>query len=290
MTTDVTLTADLYCPSGDGIILGSNVTLDLGGHSLVGDGSGVGVQTDFSPKAATPSATARNRELGNRDPLREERGQRRSYIVSDVVLLNSPVSHYVGITTLHLTRVTAVDSMIVGQFSSDLAISQSTLTRSDVRVFFATTATITGFDHSPEHRQRLPEPSSHRHLAADGKGISALGSVSEGIISISNSVVKNYAEPISGSWGGARLTNNTFTDMPNGVLGDVSSNLGFDGPSHIVGNTFTRSGVALRGNVPMIVENNTFTHNEIGVEFTRIEPFADVRRSPLTARAPSATS
>ena len=31
----------------------------------------------------------------------------------------------------------------------------------------------------------------------------------------------------------------------------------------------------------MIVENNTFTHNEIGVEFTRIEPFADM--PPFTA-------
>ena len=31
----------------------------------------------------------------------------------------------------------------------------------------------------------------------------------------------------------------------------------------------------------MIVENNTFTHNEIGVEFTRIEPFGDM--PPFTA-------
>ena len=281
VTTDVTLTADLYCPSGDGIILGSNVTLDLGGHSLVGGGSGVGVQTDFLSQGGN---TIRNGTIENWETgilLREEPPDRAPYIVSDVVLLNSPVSHYVGITTLHLTRVTAVDSMIVGQFSSDLAISQSTLTRSDVRVFFATTATITDSTIlqstvSAYQSQVLIDTSR-----LNGKGTSALGSVSEGIISISNSVVKNYAEPISGSWGGARLTNNTFTDMPNGVLGDVSSNLGFDGPSHIVGNTFTRSGVALRGNVPMIVENNTFTHNEIGVEFTRIEPFADM--PPFTA-------
>ena len=223
VTTDVTLTADLYCPSGDGIILGSNVTLDLGGHSLVGDGSGVGVLTNLLSQGGN---TIRNGTIENWETgilLREEPPDRAPYIVSDVVLLNSPVSHYVGITTLHLTRVTAVDSMIVGQFSSDLAISQSTLTRSDVRVFFATTATITDSaviqsTVSAYQSQVLIDTSR-----LNGKGISALGSVSEGIISISNSVVKDYAEPMSGSWGGADFTNNTFTDMPNSVVRATSA-------------------------------------------------------------------
>ena len=218
VTTDVTLTADLSCPSGDGIILGSNVTLDLGGHSLAGGGSGVGVQTDFLSEGGN---TIRNGTIENWETgilIREESPDGAPDTVSDVVLLNSPVSHFVGITTLGLTRITAVDSPIVGEFSGDLAISQSTLTRSDVRVFFATTATITDSTIlqstvSAYQSQVLIDTSR-----LNGKGTSALGSLSEGAISISNSVVKNYAEPISGSWSGATLTNNTFTDMPDGSL------------------------------------------------------------------------
>lgn len=165
-----------------------------------------------------------------------------------------------------------MDSTIDGQLGGDLAISESRLTRSPVNVFLAN-ATIT----SSTLLQSPVNSSAQGEVIIDsstlnGKGTGAPGYLSETVMTITNSVVKNFAEPISGFWGGVTLTNSTFTDMPNGVLGDISSHIGSDGPSGIVGNTFTRSGVVLRGNVPMIVENNTFKHNDVGVEFTRSAP------------------
>ncbi len=272
VTTDVTLTADLHCPSGDGIILGSNVTLDLGGHSLVGGGSGVGVQTDFLSEGGNTIRNGTIENWGTGILLQAQNPDGVPYTVSDVVLLNSPVSQVGVNTSLQLTGVTAVDSRIDGQLGGDLAISQSRLTRSAVNVFIAsamiTDSTLVQSTVSSSAQGQIIIDSS----TLDGKGTSSLGSVSETSITISNSVVKNFAEPIGGFWGGVSLTDNKFTDMPNGVLGDISSNIGSDGTSDISGNTFTRSGVVLRGNVPMIVENNTFKQNEIGVVFTRSAP------------------
>lgn len=281
VTTDVTLTADLHCPSGDGILLGSNVTLDLGGHSLIGSGSGVGVQTASLSQGGN---TVRNGTIENWGVgvlFDETSPDGRPYSITDVALVRAPVSHFFGLTTLYLTGITAVDSPVDGQFSSHISISRSTLTRSDVQAYFSTTATITGSKLLQSSVLAYQSGVTIDSSRLDGKGISALGSVSEGIITISDSVVKNYAKPIRGFWGGVTLTDNTFTDMAGGVLGDIASNLGSDGPSEIVGNTFTRSGVVLRGNVPMIVEHNTFKHNTTGVEFTRIEPFSDM--PPFTA-------
>jgi hypothetical protein len=43
ITVDTRLTADLRCAGGPGLVLAGGVTLDLGGHRLVGPGSGTGV-------------------------------------------------------------------------------------------------------------------------------------------------------------------------------------------------------------------------------------------------------
>lgn len=118
----------------------------------------------------------------------------------------------------------------------------------------------------------------------DGAGVSAFGIFSESPLTITDSVVKNFQTPITGTRGAVTLTDNKFTDMPNGVLGDISPGrvFGLGNVAHIVGNTFTRSGVVLRGNVPMVVENNAFTHNDIGVEFT-IPPSLEPTDPPPTA-------
>ena len=273
VTTDVTLTADLHCPTGDGIILGSNVTLDLGGHRLVGAGSpGVGVQTSPLSQGGNTIRNGTIENWGTGVLLQGQNPDGVPYTVSDVVLLDSPMSYLVGNTSLQLTRVTAVDSSIEGQLSGDLAISQSRLTRSAVNVFSAsamiTDSTLVQSPVSSSAQGQIIIDSS----TLDGKGTSAVGFVSETVITIQNSIVKNFKDPISGFWGGVSLTDNKFTDMPNGVLGDISSHIGSDGTSLISGNTFTRSGVALRGNVPMIVENNTFKQGEVGVVFTRSAP------------------
>ena len=272
VTTDTTLTADLHCPSGDGIILDSNVTLDLGGHSLIGAGSsGVGVQTSLLSLGGNTIRNGTIENWGTGILLQAENPNGVPYIVSDVDLQNSPVLHLLG-NALQLNGVTAVDSTIYGQVGGDLAISQSKLTRSAVNVFIAS-ATITD-----STLVQSPVSSSAQGQVIidistlDGKGTGAPASVSETSVTIRDSVVKNFDEPIGGFWGGVSLTDNTFTDMPNGVLGDISSTIGSDGTSLISGNTFTRSGVVLQGNVPMIVENNTFKQNEVGVVFTRSAP------------------
>jgi parallel beta-helix repeat protein len=44
ITTDTMLTSDLNCASGNGIVIGAaGITLDLGGHSLIGSPNGIGV-------------------------------------------------------------------------------------------------------------------------------------------------------------------------------------------------------------------------------------------------------
>lgn len=272
VTTDVTLIADLVCASGDGIVLGTGVTLDLGGHRLTGGGSGVGVST--SPDSIGGN-TIRNGTIENWQAgiSLQSGGGPDPFVIADLALRNAPLSNSATFLPAHLTKVTAVDSDISGELGGDIFINRSKLTRSHVNVFDAS-ATITNstFTESPVSTTHLGQVIIESSRL-DGNGTSAVGFVSETVLVIRDSVVQNYAQPISGFWGGVELTGNSFSNMPNGVLGRIDSGLGFDlaseGTSYIAGNKFTRSGVALRGNVPMIVEDNTFKQGETAVEFTR---------------------
>lgn len=281
VTADVTLTADLHCPSGDGIFLGAGVTLDLGGHSLIGGSSGVGVQTTGDIRGGNAIRNGMIENWGTGILLQEEVSDRVPYIVSDVVLRSAPVVQFVTGTSLHMTRVTAVDSQIENQLSGDLVISRSTLTRSAVLLDEAN-ATIVD---STLVQSPVDSADSGiiviRSSRLDGKGKGGPASHNGGVLTIDDSVVRNFAEPIRGL-ARVTLTDNKFAEMPNGVLGDISSGFGFGSEvtAVISGNTFTRSGVALRGNVPMIVENNTFDRNEVGVEFTIAPALGSIPEDP----------
>lgn len=267
LTVDTTLTSDLMCPSGNGLTLAANVDLNLGGHKLVGPGaSGTGIASESG------NVTIRNGEVRNwatgiglsidssqTDPARDPQ-------VADVVLRKAPSYIWFG-STLDLVRVAAIDSPLSGQLGGNLKITRSTLTRSSIGVFIASasisrstlvasTLNSSGQGQITVDRSRL-----------DGRRTTRLGTVSETGITIANSIVKNYKYPISGYYGGATLTRNTFTDM-RGVLGQMNSGLGSEGTAIVKRNKFIRSGVALDPHIPMILENNIFVDNKAGAIFS----------------------
>jgi len=262
LTVDTTLTKTLKCPSGDGIILGPDVVLNLGGHSLIGSGStGVGVTV-----SSTGGNVIRNGKITNWGTgIDQGYDSGNEWSVSDIALRGAPV-HAFGIPA-QLTRVTASNSPILGELGGNLAIADSKFTGSSITVFGAT-ATIkrSSLTTSPVGTSYFGYVSIDASKL-DGRGESYLGSVSETTISISNSSVKNFKSPISGYWGGATLTNSIFTNMPQGVLANVSQGLGSEGTSEIRKNVFIRSGVVLDPRTPMIVENNTFVQNTTGAVF-----------------------
>lgn len=266
LTVDTKLTKDLYCPSGDGLTLGPNVHLNLGGHRLVGSGSsGTGIAS------TTGGISVRNGEVRNWATgigLDIDSSQSVAPVsVTDVVLRKAPSIVQFG-STLELTRVTAIDSQVNGELGGNLRIARSRFTRSSIFVFFSSAtiarstlvASTVGSSGSGEisiDRSKL-----------DGRKTTRLGEVSETGITITNSIVKNYKYPISGYYGGATLTHNTFTDMQQGVLTNISSGLGSEGTATVKGNTFIRSGVVLDPHIPMVLENNIFRHNKDVAIFT----------------------
>jgi len=265
LTVDTKLTKDLYCPSGDGLTLGANVHLNLGGHRLVGPGSsGTGIAS------SSGGISIRNGEVKNWATgigLDIDTSQSVDPVsVANVVLRRAPSIIQFG-STLELTRVTAIDSPVRGELGGNLRIARSAFARSSIFVFFssatiarstlvASTVGSSGAGEISIDRSRL-----------DGRRTTRLGEVSETGITITNSTVKNYKYPISGYYGGATLAHNTFTDMQQGVLTDISSGLGSEGTATVTGNTFIRSGVVLDPHIPMVLENNTFRHNKTAAIF-----------------------
>jgi parallel beta helix pectate lyase-like protein len=266
LTVDTRLTRDLYCPSGNGLTLGPNVELNLSGHRLVGPGSsGTGIASTAG-NVSIRNGEVRNWAIG----IGIQGGLIASGAepsVTGVVLRNAPSILQFG-SRLTLARVIAIDSPVRGELAGDLKITHSRFIRSSIGVYEASAAiarstlvasTLDGFGTYASisvDRSRL-----------DGRGTTRLADMYEAGITITNSTVKNYRDPISGYYSGATITNSTFTDMPGGVLGRVGSGLGSEGISVIRGNTFTRSGVVLDPHTPMFVERNVFRHNTEGAVF-----------------------
>ncbi len=282
VTANVTLTADLFCSSGDGVTLGANVILDLGGHSVVGPGSsGIGIQTLDDSLGGVTIRNGQVKNWGRGIYVHNSSSEAAtSSTVSNIVLRKAAVSNDFGSATLRLTKVEAIDSPIWGQLGGSVAVSQSRLTRSSIDVFganatVANSTVIEGSINSSYYGEIIIDASK-----LDGNGKSALGSISETSITITNSTVKSFKSPITGYYGYVYLEKNQFTNMPNGVLGEISGYPGTGG-ALIRGNTFTSSGVVLHGDVSMVIENNTFTRNETAVLFTMPAPFPE--EPPLTA-------
>jgi hypothetical protein len=154
-----------------------------------------------------------------------------------------------------------------GELGGNLRIARSTFTRSSIFVFFSSATIVRSTLVASTLGTSASGEISVDRSRLDGRRTTRLGQVSETGITITNSTVKNYKYPISGYYGGATLIHNTFTDMQEGVLADISSGLGSEGTATVKGNTFIRSGVVLDPHIPMVLENNIFRHNKAAVIF-----------------------
>ena len=268
ITADAVLTADLRCPSGDGLTLGPGVRLDLGGHSLVGPGSiGVGIAAEGADSGAIEIVNGTVKNWGTGFQLTASAAPVR---ISDVDFKKANItlsySSYPG--TVDLTSITAVDSVITGELGPEITIVDSVLNRSPVSLFMAsariTNSSLTASTLDTSAQGTITVDGSR----LNGKNSVRLGSVSETAITITNSTVKNYSLPITGWYGGVTLQGTVFTDMKEGVVGNISSGLGSEGTAVISGNTFIRSGEVLHPQIPMILENNTFRNNAIAAIFS----------------------
>ncbi|MEE3703887.1 hypothetical protein V2H43_10775, partial [Pasteurella multocida] len=219
LTQDVTLSADLSCPTGDGLILGTDVTLDLGGHRLIGSGSGIGVQ--ISPDS-TGSNTVRNGTVQNwHIGIAFEDGVSHPAVphhVTDVTLQSAP---FEGLPSTQFTRLTAIDSSVDGAFGA-LTMIDSTLTRSPISVFQASLAINNSTLVESPLEDVFESSATVDSSRMDGKGVTVLGRFTGSSLTITNSVVNSFRAPLTAFGARVTLTDNRFTDMPNGVLGEIS--------------------------------------------------------------------
>lgn len=131
LTADTTLTADLTC-AGDALRLAPGVTLDLAGHRVSGDGSGVGIGIEEAGAGAETrvvDGTVRGFATGLEHLGTVPFGDRARLRLDDVALVRAPAH-------LEMTDVEIEDSTLtrspVAVWSSDLEAEGSTFTRSSV--------------------------------------------------------------------------------------------------------------------------------------------------------------
>ena len=164
--------------------------------------------------------------------------------ISGSKLLASPV--WDGMSRMTVTGSTFIDSP-VDVWGAFATASTSSFLRSPVVTTYGGGITI---DRS----------------TLDGTGFTqAPGYCSETSLIITNSTVKNFAQPISGWWCYVELTGDTFTNNARGALSDTSD--GFESgfiSARVANSTFKTSGIAVQVGAAVLT-GNTFDRNITGL-------------------------
>ena len=262
LKANATLTKDLSCPTGKGLTLYKGVVLNLGGHKLSGPGTGTGVTLSAKGGSVVTNGTISNWGLGV-DEFSDDYYPAPASKISKVTFSKAPLNFSLSI--VNITGSTFSRSPI-NDWQGTITFSSSKLTASQISGFYSqiaiTGSTVTGGGVDDGAAQGIVIDRS----TMDGTGYTGSpAGCSETGVTITNSTVKNYKQPIGGYYCGVTLTNNTFTNMPGGVLGDVSSGFLEGQPyTFIRNNKFASSGVVLDSGA-MVVTGNTFSHNTTGL-------------------------
>jgi hypothetical protein len=263
ITEDSSLTQDLEC-YGVGLTLVGGVTLDLGGHTLGGDGSGSAVvlapgDDDDDRPSTVRGGTIRDWERGVHDP-----GGWRALVVQEVTFEDVATAVRDDDTTANGMFLTMEDSVVVG---SDVALSLGWPSRGVVRGSrFERNDVVAVADGSLDLEDCV---------LVDNRVIAWVVDIA--FLTLVDSDVRGNEEVVAAEWAWATLRGNTFAD--NGVVVAPSS-----GGRTVEDNVFRGNGLAVGARPsswaedpwlgPTQVVGNTFTGNHDAISTW---PGADVR-------------
>ncbi|GAB2691794.1 NosD domain-containing protein [Thalassiella azotivora] len=249
LTQDTVLTADLVCPDGQGLVLGDGVTLDLGGHRLVGPGRDVpAVAVAYAGDATwVPGVAVRNGVVdGWRTGAAFESGSSATepHVVDAIDFRDVAEAVTASEATLHVSRVTVTDAdRGVGVIFTSATVSDSTFTRVGV-VGDAHTGSVS-FSRSTMRDSALVLRCTEAGCSADQCEILGNTRVNEA------------------SSGGGVYTGNLVAGNDTGI--DMSD---WGSWFEVAGNVFRGNGVAVVGGDAWFggreVRGNTFLGNDLG--------------------------
>lgn len=256
LTSNTTLTKDLVCPLGKGLSLDGPITLNLGGHRLVGPGvkstGSIGVTGFLGGKSAVVNGQIQGWGTG----------------VSENNFGVDAVGSRLTLDKVTMWRnATAAD---VEEVALSVTSSKFQHNQRGIFGFFAQIAV-----HDTNFVANGAVNGGGGNLSVDRSTFDGNGSgepaasCSESGLSVTRSVIVNFQRPVGGFdcagviLTGNRFLNNAFAFQSTGDL--ISPPVKVTDGEQIIGNTFTNNGIAVQSGVSGRIANNTFTGNTTGL-------------------------
>lgn len=253
LTADTVLTADLRCPDGNGLVLAPGVTLDLGGHRLVGPGPRAEVSSAVSNDAVDesgPGVTVRNGTVEGWPTgvdVTFGGSEIRPHLVEAVAFRRNGTTMALSHGLLRASSVSVTGgSLGVSSFLGSVTVNQS---------FFTGLATVVSGSNG---RQNV------EHSTIRDSGVVCETS-EDAVCSIRDSRLVGNERINSDWWGGGRFIDNFIAGNSVGI--DTRH---YGSSYTISGNVFRDNGVAVIGaDTPWSVRavvGNTFVGNSVGYQ------------------------
>ena len=256
LAADTTLTRDLHC-SGDGLTLAPGIRLDMAGHQLSGDGTGVGISVVDGDRNAVRGGKIQNWQTGIHF-VGASIEELKPVTLSGLRVVDAPL--VLEAATITLERSNLLRSSIFPSVTS-LTVRDSVLRSSSTfgemnNVSVVDTRVIGGGLALDENNSL-----SITRSRLDGTGYTGSPLFCSVTVTIADSSVTHYAVPIYRSnFCTLDVAGTRFSDNPGGAIVSELS----DTPTTVSKSTFRGSGVAISGE-SLQVTDSTFVGNTGGV-------------------------
>ncbi len=253
---NTTLTRDLHC-TGDGLTLAPGVRLNLAGHRLSGNGTGVGITVVDGDRNAVLNGRIQNWATGIQYAGASIE-EFKPVTLSDLRVVDAPLR--LEAAAVSLQRSNLLRSPIYPSVTS-LTISHSVLRSSstfgEMNDMKVVDSRVIGGGLALDENNQL----SITRSVLDGTGYAGSPLFCSLTITIADSTVRNYAVPTYRSnFCTLEVSGTSFSNNTGGAIVSETS----ETPTVVSRSTFRGNGVAITGS-SLRVTDSTFTRNAAGV-------------------------